>query len=42
MRDRSPIEIYDNYLIPQVIENTTRANAGSTSTRAFCANTSSF
>ena len=24
MRDRSPVEIYDNYLIPQVIENTSR------------------
>jgi ATP-dependent Clp protease protease subunit len=24
MRDRSPMEIYDNYLIPQVIENTSR------------------
>ncbi len=28
MRDRSPIEIYDNYLIPQVIENTTRGERG--------------
>src|SRR6202047_868424 len=24
MRDRSPVEIHDNYLIPQAIENTTR------------------
>ena len=28
MRDRNPIEIYDNYLIPQVIENTTRGERG--------------
>ena len=28
MRDRSPIEIHDNYLIPQVIENTTRGERG--------------
>ena len=28
MRDRDPIEIYDNYLIPQVIENTTRGERG--------------
>src|SRR6202011_1286444 len=28
MRDRSPIEIYDNYLIPQVIENTSRGERG--------------
>ena len=28
MRYRSPIEIYDNYLIPQVIENTTRGERG--------------
>ena len=28
MRDRSPVEIYDNYLIPQVIENTTRGERG--------------
>ena len=28
MRDRSSIEIYDNYLIPQVIENTTRGERG--------------
>ena len=27
-RDRSPIEIYDSYLIPQVIENTTRGERG--------------
>ena len=28
MRDRSSIEIYDNYLIPQVIENTSRGERG--------------
>jgi ATP-dependent Clp protease protease subunit len=28
MRDRDPIEIYNNYLIPQVIENTTRGERG--------------
>jgi ATP-dependent Clp protease protease subunit len=28
MRDRSPIEIHDNYLIPQVIENTARGERG--------------
>ncbi|MGH6935453.1 MAG: ATP-dependent Clp protease proteolytic subunit, partial [Methylocella sp.] len=28
MRDRSPIEILDNYLIPQVIENTSRGERG--------------
>jgi len=28
MRDRSPIEIYNNYLIPQVIENTARGERG--------------
>ncbi|MCI0466699.1 MAG: ATP-dependent Clp protease proteolytic subunit [Beijerinckiaceae bacterium] len=28
MRDRSPIEIYGNYLIPQVIENTSRGERG--------------
>src|SRR5439155_6119244 len=28
MRDRSPIEIHDNYLIPQVIENTSRGERG--------------
>lgn len=28
MRDRSPIEIYNNYLIPQVIENTGRGERG--------------
>ena len=28
MRDRSPMEIYDNYLIPQVIENTSRGERG--------------
>ena len=28
MRDRSPVEIYDNYLIPQVIENTARGERG--------------
>jgi ATP-dependent Clp protease protease subunit len=28
MRDRDPIEIYDNYLIPQVIENTSRGERG--------------
>ena len=28
MRDRSPIDIYDNYLIPQVIENTSRGERG--------------
>ena len=28
MRDRSPIEVYDNYLIPQVIENTARGERG--------------
>ena len=28
MRDRDPIEIYSNYLIPQVIENTTRGERG--------------
>ncbi|HET6374476.1 MAG TPA: ATP-dependent Clp protease proteolytic subunit [Methylocella sp.] len=28
MRDRSPIEIYSNYLIPQVIENTSRGERG--------------
>jgi ATP-dependent Clp protease, protease subunit len=27
-RDRDPIEIYDNYLIPQVIENTSRGERG--------------
>jgi ATP-dependent Clp protease, protease subunit len=27
-RDRNPIEIYDNYLIPQVIENTSRGERG--------------
>lgn len=28
MRDRSPVEIYGNYLIPQVIENTARGERG--------------
>jgi ATP-dependent Clp protease protease subunit len=28
MRDRSPVEIYGNYLIPQVIENTSRGERG--------------
>jgi ATP-dependent Clp protease, protease subunit len=28
LRDRSPIEVYDNYLIPQVIENTSRGERG--------------
>lgn len=28
MRDRDPIEIYANYLIPQVIENTSRGERG--------------
>jgi ATP-dependent Clp protease, protease subunit len=28
MRDRSPLEIYGNYLIPQVIENTSRGERG--------------
>jgi ATP-dependent Clp protease, protease subunit len=28
MRDRSPLEIHDNYLIPQVIENTSRGERG--------------
>ncbi|SFK13668.1 ATP-dependent Clp protease proteolytic subunit [Methylocapsa palsarum] len=28
MRDRDPIEIYGNYLIPQVIENTSRGERG--------------
>ena len=28
MLDRSPVEIYDNYLIPQVIENTARGERG--------------
>lgn len=28
MRDRSPVEIYANYLIPQVIENTSRGERG--------------
>jgi ATP-dependent Clp protease protease subunit len=28
LRDRDPIEIYDNYLIPQVIENTSRGERG--------------
>jgi ATP-dependent Clp protease, protease subunit len=28
MRDRSSIDIYDNYLIPQVIENTSRGERG--------------
>jgi ATP-dependent Clp protease, protease subunit len=28
LRDRNPIEIYDNYLIPQVIENTSRGERG--------------
>jgi ATP-dependent Clp protease, protease subunit len=28
MRDRDPVEIYDNYLIPQVIENTSRGERG--------------
>src|ERR1700730_16811598 len=28
MRDRSPIEIHDNYLIPQVIENMSRGERG--------------
>jgi len=28
MRDRSPAEIFDNYLIPQVIENTSRGERG--------------
>ena len=28
MRDRDPLEIYDNYLIPQVIENTSRGERG--------------
>ena len=28
MRDRSPIEIHDSYLIPQVIENTSRGERG--------------
>jgi len=28
MRDRSPVEIYDNYPIPQVIENTARGERG--------------
>ncbi|TAL76672.1 MAG: ATP-dependent Clp protease proteolytic subunit [Beijerinckiaceae bacterium] len=28
LRDRDPVEIYDNYLIPQVIENTSRGERG--------------
>jgi ATP-dependent Clp protease, protease subunit len=28
MRDRSPLEIYGNYLVPQVIENTSRGERG--------------
>lgn len=28
LRDRDPAEIYDNYLIPQVIENTSRGERG--------------
>ena len=28
MRDRDPIEVYSNYLIPQVIENTSRGERG--------------
>ena len=28
LRDRDPIEIHDNYLIPQVIENTSRGERG--------------
>jgi ATP-dependent Clp protease, protease subunit len=28
LRDRNPMEIYDNYLIPQVIENTSRGERG--------------
>lgn len=28
MRDRDPVEIYNQYLIPQVIENTTRGERG--------------
>ncbi len=28
LRDREPIEIYNNYLIPQVIENTSRGERG--------------
>jgi ATP-dependent Clp protease protease subunit len=28
IRDRDPVEIYDNYLIPQVIENTSRGERG--------------
>src|SRR3984893_6001591 len=28
MRDRNPVEIYGNYLIPQVIENTSRGERG--------------
>jgi ATP-dependent Clp protease protease subunit len=28
LRDRDPIEMYDNYLIPQVIENTSRGERG--------------
>ncbi|MHB8885227.1 MAG: ATP-dependent Clp protease proteolytic subunit [Methylovirgula sp.] len=28
LRDRDPIEIYNNYLIPQVIENTSRGERG--------------
>ncbi len=28
MRDRNPVEIYANYLIPQVIENTSRGERG--------------
>ncbi|WP_374307786.1 ATP-dependent Clp protease proteolytic subunit [Methylocella sp.] len=28
MRDRDPIEVYNNYLIPQVIENTSRGERG--------------
>jgi ATP-dependent Clp protease, protease subunit len=28
LRDRNPMEVYDNYLIPQVIENTSRGERG--------------
>ena len=34
MRDRDPVEVYANTLVPMVIEQTARANARSTSTRA--------
>jgi hypothetical protein len=34
MRDRDPVEVYNNTLVPMVVEQTARASGPSTSIRA--------